>query len=175
MCTPVMCDAGGSYVSSIFRKFSGYMQMLQSMSGLNPVQEPISLKTNRQQGRAPCGHALSLRPRRAVFPRYVRIRGPYDKRGPATDWPLATSAASTRLAEARRSEAHHRCRRELRSPAHRSRASLHADVCAMRTSSCTCMKRFSKMFSLTWLTPSACVSRAMYCACMSVGKPGYSR
>ncbi len=36
------------------------------------------------------------------------------------------------------------------------------------------MKRFSKMFSLTRLTPSACVARAMYCACMSVGKPGYS-
>ena len=44
----------------------------------------------------------------------------------------------------------------------------------MRTSSCTCMKRFSKMFSVTRLTPSACVASAMYCACMSVGKPGYS-
>ena len=30
------------------------------------------------------------------------------------------------------------------------------------------------MFSRTWLTPSACVASAMYCACMSVGKPGYS-
>ena len=44
----------------------------------------------------------------------------------------------------------------------------------MRTSSCTCMKRFSKMFSVTVVAPSACVASAMYCACMSVGKPGYS-
>ena len=36
------------------------------------------------------------------------------------------------------------------------------------------MKRFSKMFSVMMLVPSACVASAMYCACMSVGKPGYS-
>ena len=36
------------------------------------------------------------------------------------------------------------------------------------------MKRFSKMFSVTMEVPSACVARAMYWACMSVGKPGYS-
>ncbi len=34
------------------------------------------------------------------------------------------------------------------------------------------MKRFSKMFSVTELVPSAWVARAMYWACMSVGKPG---
>jgi len=44
----------------------------------------------------------------------------------------------------------------------------------MRMSSWTCMKRFSKMFSVTVLVPSAWVARAMYWACMSVGKPGYS-
>ncbi len=42
----------------------------------------------------------------------------------------------------------------------------------MRLSSCTCMKRFSKMFSVTVVVPSHCVARAMYCACMSVGKAG---
>ena len=36
------------------------------------------------------------------------------------------------------------------------------------------MKRFSKMFSVTVVAPSAWVARAMYWACMSVGKPGYS-
>ncbi len=36
------------------------------------------------------------------------------------------------------------------------------------------MKRFSKMFSVMMLVPSAWVASAMYCACMSVGKPGYS-
>ena len=44
----------------------------------------------------------------------------------------------------------------------------------MRLSSCTCMKRFSKMFSVTVVVPSAWVARAMNWACMSVGKPGYS-
>src|SRR5205807_2311193 len=44
----------------------------------------------------------------------------------------------------------------------------------MRTISCACMKRFSKIFSVMMEVPSACVARAMYCACMSVGKPGYS-
>ena len=36
------------------------------------------------------------------------------------------------------------------------------------------MKRFSKMFSVTVVVPSAWVARAMNWACMSVGKPGYS-
>ena len=34
------------------------------------------------------------------------------------------------------------------------------------------MKRFSKMCSSRWLTPSARVSSAIICACRSVGKPG---
>jgi hypothetical protein len=44
----------------------------------------------------------------------------------------------------------------------------------MRISSCACMKRFSKMVSVTMEMPSACVISAMYCACRSVAKPGYS-
>ena len=44
----------------------------------------------------------------------------------------------------------------------------------MRTISSACMKRFSKIFSVMIDVPSACVASAMYCACMSVGKPGYS-
>ena len=35
-----------------------------------------------------------------------------------------------------------------------------------------CMKRFSKMVSVTRLVPSATALRARNCACMSVGKPG---
>ena len=50
----------------------------------------------------------------------------------------------------------------------------HHDRAPMRTSSGTCMKRFSKMFSVTRLTPSAWVTNAIYWACISVGKPGYS-
>ena len=44
----------------------------------------------------------------------------------------------------------------------------------MRLSSWTCMKRFSKMFSVMVVAPSAWVARAMNWACMSVGKPGNS-
>ena len=39
---------------------------------------------------------------------------------------------------------------------------------------CTCMKRFSKIVSVTSPAPSAMQLSAMNCACMSVGKPGYS-
>ena len=44
----------------------------------------------------------------------------------------------------------------------------------MRTISLACMKRFSKIVSVIADAPSACVARAMNCACMSVAKPGYS-
>ncbi|MNS97997.1 hypothetical protein D3C72_1323480 [compost metagenome] len=43
-----------------------------------------------------------------------------------------------------------------------------------RTISFTCMKRFSKMVSVTIEAPRAITFRAMNWACMSVGKPGYS-
>ena len=44
----------------------------------------------------------------------------------------------------------------------------------MRMISLACMKRFSKIVSVITEVPCACVARAMYCACMSVGNPGYS-
>ena len=43
-----------------------------------------------------------------------------------------------------------------------------------RTSSFTCMKRFSKIVSVTLLAPCEMQLSAMNWACMSVGKPGYS-
>ncbi len=42
-----------------------------------------------------------------------------------------------------------------------------------RRSSCTCMKRFSKIVSVTVDVPSATQFRVMNCACMSVGNAGY--
>ncbi|KAG0931627.1 hypothetical protein G6F31_016736 [Rhizopus arrhizus] len=42
-----------------------------------------------------------------------------------------------------------------------------------RSSSLTCMKRFSKIVSLITPTPSATQLSAMNCACMSVGNAGY--
>ena len=44
----------------------------------------------------------------------------------------------------------------------------------MRCSSATCMYRFSKIDSVITLTPRPMVIIAMYCACMSVGKPGWA-
>src|SRR5579885_1271047 len=90
------------------------------------------------------------------------------------DSPSATSAASTSEAEARRSE-HITAAAESgdlpRTVALRPSTLMFAP---MRTSSSTCIKRFSKMFSVMTEVPSACVASAIYCACMSVGKPGYS-
>ena len=45
----------------------------------------------------------------------------------------------------------------------------------MRSSSATCMYRFSKIDSVMVLTPAAWVMSTMYWACMSVGKPGWGR
>ncbi|MNY49937.1 hypothetical protein D3C86_1854080 [compost metagenome] len=46
-------------------------------------------------------------------------------------------------------------------------------MCApMRCISCTCMKRFSKMVSITVPVPSATAFMEMNWACMSVGKAG---
>ena len=41
-----------------------------------------------------------------------------------------------------------------------------------RASSCTCMKRFSKIVSVMWEMPLERVISAMNCAWRSVGKPG---
>ena len=44
----------------------------------------------------------------------------------------------------------------------------------MRIISLACKNRFSKILSTITDVPSACVARAMYCACISVANPGYS-
>ncbi len=86
--------------------------------------------------------------------------------------PSATSPAMTRLAEARRSVA------ITMAPVRRSTPCTSAVLPSIsifapsRPSSCTCMKRFSKMVSVTNASPSATAFSAMNCACMSVGKPG---
>jgi hypothetical protein len=86
--------------------------------------------------------------------------------------PSATSPAITRLAEARRSVA------ITVAPVSSSTPWTIAVLPSMsmrapsRRSSCTCMKRFSKMVSVTCAVPSATQLSAMNCACMSVGKPG---
>ena len=120
----------------------------------------------------PC--AGSARPLPAAFLRCARSRGPCGRRD--REWTRRRRPARPAPddAEARRSE-HMTAAAESRAGP-RTVAVLPSTLmlAPMRTSSCTCMKRFSKMFSHTRLTPSACVARAMYCACMSVGKPGYS-
>ena len=88
--------------------------------------------------------------------------------------PRATSPASTSPALARRSDA---CtvRRTIapvpRTTARRPSMEMFAP---MRTISLACRKRFSKIVSVITDVPSACVASAMYCACMSVAKAGYS-
>ena len=88
--------------------------------------------------------------------------------------PAATRPAITRLAEARRSVA------ITVAPERRCAPSTTATLPSVwmraprRCSSFTCMKRFSKMVSATVAVPCAMQSSAMNCACMSVGKPGYS-
>src|SRR5271157_4798623 len=87
---------------------------------------------------------------------------------------IGTSAANTSDAEARRSLACTAAPLSGVRPRTTARLPSILTFAPMRTSSWACMKRFSKMFSVTMLVPSACVASAMYCACMSVGKPGYS-
>ncbi len=86
--------------------------------------------------------------------------------------PSATRPAITRLAEARRSVAITVApwrRFTPRTIAVWPAVSMSAP---RRASSSACMKRFSKMFSVIVAVPSAIVSSAISCACMSVGKPG---
>ena len=88
--------------------------------------------------------------------------------------PSATRPAMTRLAEARRSVA------ITVAPDRRGTPSITATLpstwilAPRRTSSLTCMKRFSKIVSVTVAVPWAMQLSAMNWACMSVGKPGYS-
>ncbi len=88
--------------------------------------------------------------------------------------PSAHSPAITRLADARRSVAITFAPDSWSTPV--TSAVLPSTVmCApSRFSSCTCMKRFSKIVSTTCAVPLAIVFSAMNCACMSVGNAGYS-
>ena len=86
--------------------------------------------------------------------------------------PSAASPASTKDIEARRSVAITWAPLSFGTPrttAERPRTVTSAPI---RASSGTCMKRFSKIVSVSSEAPSAIVSIAMNCACMSVAKPG---
>ena len=87
--------------------------------------------------------------------------------------PFAASAASTSAELARRSVAITSAPFSLPPPivAMCPFKRMSAPILA---SSLTCMKRFSKSRSSIVLVPAATHARAMNCACISVGKPGYS-
>ena len=88
--------------------------------------------------------------------------------------PSAARAAITSDAEARRSVAITGAPRSCLTPAMMAVLPSMVMSAPRRFISCTCMKRFSKIVSVTRLAPLAMVFTAMNCACMSVGKPGYS-
>jgi hypothetical protein len=69
--------------------------------------------------------------------------------------PSATRPASTSEAEARRSVAITGAPAACRPPLHHGRVAFQRDVRAQRTSSGTCMKRFSKIVSMMVPVPSA--------------------
>ena len=86
--------------------------------------------------------------------------------------PCATKPAKTRPAEARKSVAITFAPSSTATPF--TSAALPSTLMSapMRCSSCTCIKRFSKMVSTVVETPSAMVFIAINCACISVGKAG---
>ena len=86
--------------------------------------------------------------------------------------PRAARPAITRLAEARRSVAITVAPDSAGTPCTMAVLPSMRMLAPSRRSSCTCMKRFSKMVSTMVLVPSATASSAMNCACMSVAKPG---
>ncbi len=86
--------------------------------------------------------------------------------------PRAARPASTRDTEARRSVAITGAPCSARTPRTMAEAPCTLMLAPMRFSSGTCMKRFSKMVSVTMAAPSATAISTMNCACMSVGKPG---
>src|SRR4030066_176794 len=86
--------------------------------------------------------------------------------------PAATTPASTRQAEARRSVAMTMAPSSRGTPRTSAVWPDTSMLAPRRRSSCTCMKRFSKMVSVTLAAPSAMVFIAMNCACMSVGNAG---
>ncbi len=89
-------------------------------------------------------------------------------------WPSATRPAITRLAEARRSVAITVAPDNRGTPCTTAVWPSISIFAPSRTSSLTCMKRFSKIVSLITALPSAMQFTAINCACMSVGNAGYS-
>ncbi len=84
----------------------------------------------------------------------------------------AASPAMTREALALQVRGHDRRALEMLRPRTIARLPVTVMSAPRRLSSLTCMKRFSKMVSVMTLAPLARDMRAMYWACMSVGKPG---
>jgi len=84
-------------------------------------------------------------PTRPASPRCAHSRDPCDRRGPGG---LAVGYQRGQNQRRRGSQvrAHDGRGREFCRPAHGGRPAFHLDVAPIRTSSCTCMKRFSKMF-----------------------------
>src|SRR5262249_21721391 len=85
------------------------------------------------------------------------------------------SAAMTRETEARRSVAITGAPLSALTPSMVAHSPSSWMWAPSRTSSCTCMKRFSKMVSVMREIPFARVINAISWACRSVGKPGNGR
>ena len=88
--------------------------------------------------------------------------------------PCATKPAITRLADARKSVAMTTAPESVSTPWVIAVLPSISMLAPKRFISCTCMKRFSKIVSVTRDVPFAIALTAMNCACMSVAKPGYS-
>ena len=86
--------------------------------------------------------------------------------------PCAASAAITSDTEARKSVAITGAPVKCLTPSMVAVSPSRWMCAPSRTSSCTCMKRFSKMVSVMREVPPARVISAISCACKSVGKPG---
>src|SRR6266851_202625 len=87
---------------------------------------------------------------------------------------FATSPASTSPALARKSEACTTLPESADGPRTVAVCPSIEMFAPMRIISLACKNRFSKIFSEISDVPSACVAKAMNCACMSVANPGYS-
>ena len=88
--------------------------------------------------------------------------------------PSATKPAITRLAEARKSVAMTVAPDSFSTPSMTATLPSIWILAPRRTISLTCMKRFSKIVSVTVAAPCDTALSAMNWACMSVAKPGYS-
>ena len=88
--------------------------------------------------------------------------------------PFATSAAKTKALLALKSVAMTSAPLSSFSPSTIAVWLFKIMFAPIRINSLTCIKRFSNSFSSILLAPSATSAKAINCACMSVGKPGYS-